>query len=539
MTVERSFSAEPRRFELRPGVWASRGLVMKLILALLTAATVFAGPVAAREVPFDAIVSSDNALVRSGAGDKDYYPTQKLANGSKVRVIRESYGGWYMIEPPEGSHSWIRARFVKRRGTNKGIVSENTVDRIGSLLDRSNLSIIHKIGEGEVVTILGKATMRSASGPVEMLKIAPPRGEYRYINRRYVTPADEYQSRPGLLASSQSDGRASGGSTSELDDSSVATGPFGKPIATGPSATSGSGLPESSNDGPAVGGSAFDMKQSLAGSGSNADSSPGIQNLSKLPDQLPGSARQGISMPGVSFESPQPLGQTALTAEDRTEIKNAWQTVMQTDGQFRQMMKRPVSQWNLHSLKQAYQRSSKKLASPSLKRQVENRIAAVDRYQKLYADQIAIEQILSQTETRDAEIRNSYIAKWHSVSTTNPPTTRILKPTAIPRRQPANAPAGSTVGPSRAAGPPINNPVPKFAGAGVVQRSALSRPGLPSHVLLAPDGRVLSYLQAKPGINLDQHIGKSVGVNGARGFRPELNADLIIVRNLIPVRLEP
>ncbi|MFT5327859.1 MAG: hypothetical protein ACI8P0_005765, partial [Planctomycetaceae bacterium] len=41
------------------------------------------------------------------------------------------------------------------------------------------------------------------------------------------------------------------------------------------------------------------------------------------------------------------------------------------------------------------------------------------------------------------------------------------------------------------------------------------------------------------GINLDQHIGKSVGITGARGFRPELNADLMIVRGLTAVKLQP
>lgn len=510
---------------------------MKLILALLAAATFFAAPVAAREVPFDAIVSGDNALVRSGAGDKDFYPTQKLAQGTKVRVVREGYGGWYMIEPPEGSHSWIRAEFVKRRGADKGIITENTVDRIGSLLDRSDLSIIHKVVEGEVVTILGKVTMRSGNRPIEMLKIAPPRGEYRYINRRNVTPADEYQSRPSLLASSKSDGPASNGSDSNGPaDSSVATGPFGNPISTGALATSDAGRPGKPTDSPAIGSSAFDLKQSLADSGgtNSTSSSPGFQTLNKLPDRLPGSARQGIAMPGVNFEAPQQLGQTVVSAKDRAGIENAWQNVMQTDGQFRQMLKRPVSQWNLASLKQSYQQSAERLTSPSLKRQVDNRIAAVDRYQKLYADQIAIEQILSQTEIRDAEIRQSYIAKWHSVSTTNPPTTRILKPTATPSRPSAPTPVAPNVDSPTLSGPPA-----KFAGAGVVQRSALSRPGLPSHVLLAPDGRVLSYLQAGPGINLDQHIGKSVGITGARSFRPELNADLMIVRGLTAVKLQP
>jgi hypothetical protein len=523
---------------------------MKLIFALLAAVALFATPLSAREVPFDAIVSGDSALVRSGAGEKDYYPTQKLTRGEKVRIVREGYGGWYMIEPPEGSHSWVRAEFVKRKGADKGIITENTVDRIGSLIDRSNLSIIHKVIEGEVVTILGQATMSSRNGSVEMLKIAPPRGEYRYINRKDVTPADEYTDRPGFLASSQNDGRASdrrGASTPDSQipgspanspaNSEVVTGPFGNPISTGTPQRSGAGasIADSSSP-PAVGSSAFDMKGALAGSDPSnvASPAPGFQTLSMLPDQLPGSARQGISMPGVSFEPPQPLGQAAIPAEDRAVIENAWQNVMQTDGRFRQMLKQPVSQWNLASLKTSYAQSADKLSNPSLKRQVENRIAAVDRYQKLYADQIAIEQILSQTESRDAEIRQSYIAKWHSVSTTNPPTTRILKPTAVPSQPSAPSPAATAAGSSTPTGVP-----PKFAGAGVVQRSALARPGIPSHVLLAPNGRVLSYLQAGPGINLDQHLGQSVGITGARGFRRELNADLMIVRGLTPVKLQP
>lgn len=512
---------------------------MKLIALITTAAvttaavTLCAAPLTAREVPFDAIVNGESLLVRSGPGDKEYYPTQKLERGARVRVIREGYGGWYMIEPPQGSHSWIRAEFVKQRGANKGIITENTVDRIGSVLNRSDLSIIHKISEGEVVTILGKATMRSGQKSVEMLKIAPPRGEYRYINRRDVVPAEEYESQPSLLASSRTDGPASSGGNA------AATGPFGDPISPGLPESDAS-LPTGPNEVALKG---FDKRLTEADGTRGAESSPpGFQNL----HQLPNSAGQGISMPGVRFEAPQPLSSTPQSAEDQVAIEQAWQNVMQTDAQFRQMLKRPVSQWNLASLKQVYRQSAAQMTSPSLKRQIENRMAAVDRYQKLYADQIAIERILAQTESHDAEIRKSYLANWHSVSTTNPPTTRILKPRAS---RPRARPVGQQSGPATLAGSPIA-PIPtpdtaaagspaKFAGAGIVQRSALSRPGVPAYVLLAPDGRVLSYLQPGQGISLDGYIGKSVGITGARGFRRELNADLMIVRGVTPVNLQP
>lgn len=489
---------------------------MKQTLLLSVAVALFTAPVAAREVPFEAVVNSNEALVRSGPGEKEYYPTQKLQRGQKIQVIRENYGGWYMIKPPQGSHSWIRAKFVKRKGSEKGIITENTVDRIGSSLNRSDLTVIHKVTAGEVVTILGQATMQSGQQPVEMLKIAPPRGEYRYINRRDVVPADEYSGSPELLSSSQADRSATSGEIPAASSSSAATGPFGEPIAGSPS----TGQPGSSAT-PASTGTSDE---------NSSPASSGFQTSNQLPD----SAGQGITTPGSRFEAPQPLDSTPRSPQERAAVEQAWQNVMRTDSQFRQMLRQPVGQWNLASLKQAYQQSATQMTSPSLKRQIENRIGAVDRYQKLYADQIAIEQILAQTESRDVAIRQSYISKWHSVSTTNPPTTRILKPGQTPT---ASGPTPVSPTPSSAAPAPPAVPG-KFVGAGIVQRSALSRPGVPSHVLLAGDGRVLSYLQAGPGINLDNQIGKSVGIIGARGFRRELNADLTIVRGLSPVRLK-
>ncbi|MDA1018393.1 MAG: hypothetical protein O3A00_28550, partial [Planctomycetota bacterium] len=69
-----------------------------------------------------------------------------------------------------------------------------------------------------------------------------------------------------------------------------------------------------------------------------------------------------------------------------------------------------------------------------------------------------------------------------------------------------------------------------------VQRSINSQPGSPNHVLLTPQGRILAYLSSNQ-INLDQFVGKSVGIQGRRGFRRDLQMDMIEVTNAIPVRL--
>jgi len=110
--------------------------------------------------------------------------------------------------------------------------------------------------------------------------------------------------------------------------------------------------------------------------------------------------------------------------------------------------------------------------------------------------------------------------------------------------QPATtAPPAMRNAPTRTMTPPLAPPRQirqnsyGLDGAGVVQRAATAIPGGPQHVLLAPNGRILAYLFPERGVNLDAYVGRQMGVMGQRMFRPELQTDLIIVRQMIPVRL--
>ena len=76
--------------------------------------------------PYDATVAIDGVYIRSGPGEK-YYPTTRLQQGVGVRVQRHDPGGWYMISPPEGSFSWIPARYVKKNGPATGEVTQDQV----------------------------------------------------------------------------------------------------------------------------------------------------------------------------------------------------------------------------------------------------------------------------------------------------------------------------------------------------------------------------------------------------------------------------
>jgi hypothetical protein len=108
------------------------------------------------------------------------------------------------------------------------------------------------------------------------------------------------------------------------------------------------------------------------------------------------------------------------------------------------------------------------------------------------------------------------------------------QPNLLQNGSPPNANAMPGMAPPRQVRPPGS---PPLDGAGIIQQAAATSPNGPRHVLLAPNGRILAYLQPERGINLDAYVGRPMGIMGLRTYRPELQADLIIVRGMIPVRL--
>lgn len=146
-----------------------------------------------REFPYKAKVVVDEAYVRSGAGDA-FYPTLLLKKNSIVSVRRHDPGGWYMIDPPEGSFSWIPDRHVRRLNADSGEVLEsNVVVFVGSSFGDETHVWQRRLLAGEKVQILDQKTVDSLSGPRSMYKIKPPNREYRWIPGTAVIPVGEQQ----------------------------------------------------------------------------------------------------------------------------------------------------------------------------------------------------------------------------------------------------------------------------------------------------------------------------------------------------------
>ena len=141
-----------------------------------------------QKFPYEAVVVQDDALVRSG-DNEDYYPTMRLRRDDLVTVHREDRGGWLAIEPPAGSFSWIRAKYVERNGADAGTVTEDgVVIFVGSAFEDEASVWQRKATTGERLTVLGEQELLTEAGPRKMYRIAPPVRERRWISGEAVVP---------------------------------------------------------------------------------------------------------------------------------------------------------------------------------------------------------------------------------------------------------------------------------------------------------------------------------------------------------------
>lgn len=448
-----------------------------------------------RSFPYEAVVIEAEEPVRSGQGAK-YYPTGKLRKNDRVTVHRHDPGGWYMIAPPAGSFSWIDAQHVDLVAPDRGQVRTNRViARVGSEFGDDRDFYQRELSTGEEVEVLGEKTFQTERGPVRMLKIAPPRLEYRWIRGQAVVPAD-------ALPPQNSDPFSSSGRPGPAESTAAAPAELGATIEPEP-----------------------------------------------IPKQKP-QAIEVVERPLVRTQEKAPFGGSSADQDSFARDRAHLQAI---DEQFRNMLEHEPTTWDLAGLEQEYREFQAATAHRLLANQVETRVSSLGHYAQIQQEYEEFVRLTAETNERDAQLLSMQQQEQRGRQVESRPvsqqTAMPLEPVPDPAMTPAAAapaatppahavpqPGASITAPGDPAGHPAQQ-MPRFDGAGIIQRSAAASAGGPRHVLIAPDGRVLAYLHPEMGINLDQYVGQSMGVMGRRSFRPELRADLIIVRGATPVRL--
>ena len=462
-----------------------------------------------RRFPYTAIVDVDEEPVRSGNGPK-FYVTGLVTRGTQVQVHRHDPGGWYMIAPPEGSFSWIRMEHVQKSAPDLGTVTANDVlVRVGSALSDDVGVYQTKLSRGATVQILGQQTFPSESGPVPMYKIAPPPREFRWIAGKAVVSADA--PRPSFAQS-------------------VPAGSMPKKI-----------LPveeeEFASDPP--------------------------------PLKPPGAV---VERPLVKSARPEPL--TTPIDTSAAEVSDFRQRLAEVDDRFRDMIKLQPPTWDLAALEQSYQQLEADAGHPVSATQLKLRLDAVARYAKIRQDWEEVTRLTSETRARDIQLL-SMAGQGPTIQSQpgplpagvvqagSPGTGTLQPPPALPgplspdaqlmaaqlqqQAEQTGLPVSQSAGvpqPQQSLGPPPPTAAPaaagvaRFAGAGVLQRGP-NVPGAAPFVLVSLDNRLLAHLIPVPGLDLTPHVGRQFAVIGERTWRQDLQADVITVRQLQPVRLRP
>ena len=134
-------------------------------------------------ISFSVKVAKENAPLYSSPGEENAYITGYIKSGDLLEVFLRTPDGWCAVRPPEGSFSWINADFVSQTASDIGTVvspdpAKEVPVRVGaaSILKSSDVQV--GLHNGQQVRILGEQTL---TGNKTWLKIAPPRGEFRWI----------------------------------------------------------------------------------------------------------------------------------------------------------------------------------------------------------------------------------------------------------------------------------------------------------------------------------------------------------------------
>ncbi len=435
-----------------------------------------------RKFPYEAIVDVDGEYVRSGPGP-NFYPTDKLKRGERVMVHRHDPGGWCMVAPPVGSFSWIRADHVQKSGNNSGVLkANNVVVHVGSTINPDEFTTIQgNLSKGDAVEIVGEKTFPFEEGPKLMYKISPIKREWRWIQRKAIVAADAIRSEP--FPSEPPPRKKSGGpvaNQNELDPDA-----FAKPISTGPS---------------------------------------------PLGNDEPGAGR---ARPRANDAIPSAKGEPLTGFRERLD---------KIDQQFREMIQQDPSMWNLNEIAQQYRALDKEASQPAMSNTIALRLDAVARYEKIHNEYVEFLKLTSESKQRDAQLaslQQQHEAQLRALGGAPSTTTPMpAQPQLGPPETIANAAPGSAA--PVGAAPPANKPTNPggFVGAGLVQPMARTFSGGPQYALIAPDGRLLAYLQAAQGVDLRRYNGQAMGIIGERQFRQDWGADTIVVRGLQPVQLK-
>ncbi len=387
-----------------------------------------------------------------------YYATAELPTGSPVEVYEHTSKEFCAIRPPQGSFSWLPASAVEMIEEGVGEVKRDALPaRVGSLM-HPRRDVVHvRLDEGERVRVLAEAEVDG----VRWLQIAPPAGEFRWIERSRISTAVQatrVEGAPPLESVQQVDQSDSGWVRAAAHEDQ----PKPYPATGDPAPTA------------AVTGAA-----PLAGENPRAMVSlPTPPPMTTAAPQVPGSAAAPLS---GSFYQQMSALEIALS---------------------RQVAELPTM-WRFETIEQ----------------------------------QAGVLMTTAQTDTERAAVRDfaarvdrfASIANRYKVTRGLAPSVALTKTiTPVPGAPRPGAPSVTPVDASKEGDS-------SYDAVGVLRPVVSKRPNAPQFALVDEQGKIVSFVTARPDLNLSLLIGKRVGVQGTKGFMPEYRHEHLTAGRVTPL----
>ena len=530
-----------------------------LILAALSAAPACCPTAAGQEFPYEAAVAADGLPVHAGPRDDDYV-TSTLPRGAAVTVLRHDPGGRAMVRPPAGAFSYAKLSWLTMTSGTPEAGGTATVTAAPTKEDDLYCRVGSRLGEppqidqvplktGAEVRVLGVEELPGEGGPEPWAKILSPAGEARWVQLRYLAPAD-----PAARAARDLDPYAvPAGATEPGGEPPGAVSPaafeaFDAPPAGGPV----SGTVELAFEPPRPLQTADGTEMSAEAMFGEPVPGAAVQVAAAdpfapggLPAPAGGGAAGGFGAePGWSADAGQTAERFAPGPRGAEAVALDRRRLNELDAKLDALPDLPPTEWDLDELESDLVDLRDRAGSKSVRRLAAARLERIESLRLVRGHYEQYVTLTAATDRRDTVLTAEASETLRRFAEAAPyPTAAPQTATAPTLPAPGGVPGAiqrmSHERPAAPAAPGPNAPpgAVAFDAVGVLREVAEpAHDQAPRFALVSPDGRVTAYLREDPRLNLPGRVGGAFGVNGRRFRHPAIAAPMIAVSRLVPVK---
>ena len=466
------------------------------------------------QFPYIAFVEHSEAPVRSGP-ERDFYETDRLVRGSKVEVYRHDNGDWCAVRPPAGSFSWVAANHVEltENPSLARVVTTPVKTRVGSRFNDIHDVEYISLREGEILEILGRETLREASGaePREWLKVAPPAGEFRWIHKRYLSSQPPLPHETTALPDEDAPTASLASDQPTVQPGMVPTYPLTEPAVS---------IPAEHPDESAAGESAAKVAfKEIPWQELPADDARGTAN--EVDQQTNGQVQtatwHAAGDPGTLLTAPEPRSFRERSGELNLMLSQA--------------VLGDIDDWQLADIAMQTRALVAQAESPGQRDEAEALLSKVVEFQRLQSRHRQLLRDNLQEPTLSEPSLLVDISADAALSSAPPQMPhRISSPTV--RTASAENVTDDDIDPAEALA--VGSSI--FDATGHLISVITRRKGMPKFALTDDKGRILRFVSAQDGVNLSHFANQKVGIIGKPGYLREFRKPLVTARRIVTLQ---